>query len=174
MDIIYILIIIIILAIILFCVYKGVKESFGIGCLNGGQECNAFSKGKFMLRDLRTKLWLNVANDGMAKFLPGGFGVPLLMSKNPTEYLPLRLLSSPNDYLLASYDQKAIRIVSNPYSEFEKLELLIYGQNRVNIIGYKVESGDYKYIYVDDKGFVNSVDEPSKASAIEFLNLDKI
>lgn len=174
MNIVYILVVIIILVIILFCVYKGVKENFGIGCLTGGQQCNAFSHGKFMLRDLRTKLWLNIANDGFAKFLPGGFGVPLLMSQNPNEYLPLRLLASSNDYLLASFDKKAIRIVSNPYSDINKLELLIYGQNRLNIIGYKTDSDNYNFIYVDDKGFVYSVDEPSKASAVEFIDLDKI
>ena len=138
--------------------------------LTDAQRCDLLGQKKYMLRDIKTRLWLNIGvESGRASFMPGGFGIPLLLSKNPNEYLPLRLLADPNNYLLATFDKKGIRVVTNPPAKFYKLELFIF--NQMNIIGYVDESEKQFYIEVDDNGFVSSVSSPRQASPMEMLML---
>lgn len=143
---------------------------------------NTFSIKKFMIRDLRTKLWLvfglskshkNFIREheetGFNKFLPGRFGSPFILSDNPNEYLPLKIADNPNDYLLSNYKGDGIRIVSNPYTKYFIIQAFIY--NGFNILGYIHENEQTKYIYVDDNGYITSVLKPEKASIIEIIDL---
>lgn len=46
------------------------------------------SINKFMIRDFKTNFWFSAGSqDGLNKFSPGRFGVPLIMSDKPDEYL---------------------------------------------------------------------------------------
>ena len=145
-------------------------EQFDILDLNPLTRCNILSKKKFMLRDIKTRLWLTIGtSSGYCIFMPGAFGIPLLLSDNPNEYLPLRLLTNPNDYLLATDDKQGIRIVSNPYSNFKKLEIFIYEQ--VNIIGYIDESNTQYFLSIDPSGEITSVTNIEEASGMEMLLL---
>lgn len=138
--------------------------------LNPYHRCKVLGVNKFMVRDLRTKLWLTDGlQDGFSKFLPSRFGVPLLMSDKPDEYLPLRTVADPNDYLLATYNGKGIRVVSNPYNQTFVLQVFIY--NGFNVLGYINEGNEQLYIYVDDNGDISSTTEPAKASIIEIIEL---
>ena len=132
--------------------------------------CKVLGVNKFMIRDLRTKLWLSDGlKDGFSKFLPGRFGVTLLMSDKPDEYLPLRTVADPNDYLLATYNGKGIRVVSNPYNQIFVLQIFIY--NGYNVIGYINEGNEQLYIYVDENGDISSTSKPSEASVIEVIEI---
>ena len=86
-----------------------------------------------MLRDVKTNFWLFIDNV-IGKFVPGRFGIPFVLSSNPNEDLPLRLASQPNTYIVAGYNGDGLRAVSNPYTEFFKVEVLIYNQR--NILSY--------------------------------------
>jgi hypothetical protein len=121
-----------------------------------------------MIRDIRTRLWLiSGQEEGFSKFLPGNFGVSLLLSDNPDEYLPLRTVADPNDYLLSTYNGKEIRVVSNPYNKFYVIQIFIW--NGYNVLGYIDESETLKYFYIDNDGHLNSTINPDNASKIELL-----
>jgi hypothetical protein len=138
--------------------------------LNPYQRCNVLGVKKFMIRDLRTKLWLTSGQEeGFNKFLPGRFGVPLVMSENPDEYLPLRTVADPNDYLLATYKGNGIRTVSNPYTKYFIIQVFIY--EGYNILGYIDEGEKQRYLYIDDDGHVSSTSKPNKASIIEIVEI---
>lgn len=138
--------------------------------LNPYERCNILGVKKFMIRDLRTKLWLiSGQEEGFNKFLPGRFGIPLIMSTKPNEYLPLRTVADPNDYLLATYNGDGIRTVSNPYAKYFILEVYIY--KGVNVIGYITEDEETKYLYIDSDGHISSTLEPSAASVIEIVEI---
>jgi len=138
--------------------------------LNPYHRCKVLGVNKFMIRDLRTKLWLTDGmQEGFSKFLPGKFGVPLMMSAKPDEYLPLRTVADPNDYLLATYSGDGIRIVSNPYNQTFVLQVFIY--NGYNVIGYLNEANTQLYLNIDDNGNITSTLEPSKASIIEIIEI---
>ena len=138
--------------------------------LNPYQRCNVLGAKKFMVRDLRTKLWLiSGQEEGFNKFLPGRFGVPLLMSENPSDYLPLRTISNPNDYLLATFTGNGIRTVSNPYNQSFVIQVFIY--QGFNVLGYTDENLQTKYLSVDDNGNISTVLEPESASVIEIIEI---
>ena len=133
------------------------------------EQFDILSKKKFMLRDKKTRLWLTTGtSSGYCIFMPDAFRVPLLLSDNPNEYLPLRLLTNPNDYLLATDDKQGIRIVSNPYSNFKKLEMLLVYEE-LNLIGYIDESDTQYYLSVDSNGKIKSVTNIEEASSMEIL-----
>ena len=119
-----------------------------------------------MLRDIRTNFWL-IIDGGIGKFVPGRFGVPFVLSEKPNEFLPLRMASNPNYYLLSDYDKAGIRAVSNPYNKFFKLEVLIYNQR--NILAYEDEKDVQYYLMVDDAGEVVSTLNPDEASKFEMV-----
>jgi hypothetical protein len=138
--------------------------------LNPYHRCKVLGVNKFMIRDLRTKLWLTDGlQEGFSKFLPGKFGVPLMMSDRPDEYLPLRTVADPNDYLLATYSGKGIRVVANPYNQTFILQIFIY--NGYNVIGYLNEGGIQLYLYIDDNGNISSTSKPSEASIVEIVEI---
>ena len=138
--------------------------------LNPYHRCKVLGVSKFMIRDLRTKLWLTDGlQEGFSKFLPGKFGVPLVMSDKPDEYLPLRTVADPNDYLLATYSGDEIRVVANPYVRTFILQVFIY--NGYNVIGYINEANTQLYLYIDDNGNISSTSKPSEASVIEIVEI---
>lgn len=138
--------------------------------LNPFARCNVLGVKKFMIRDLRTKLWLTSGQEeGFNKFLPGRFGVPLVMSNDPNEYLPLRTVADPNDYLLATYKGDGIRTVSNPYNKYFVIQVFIY--EGFNILGWIGESNETNYLYIDNDGHVSSTDKPQEASVIEIIEI---
>ncbi len=152
--------------------YKTIKEGFSVESNCKPEKIFRDPVGKivpsknFMLRDLRTNFWL-IIDGGVGKFVPARFGVNLALSENPNEYLPLRLSNDPNYYLLSDYDGSGIRAVSNPYTKFFKLEILIYNQR--NIIGYDDEGDKQYYMFVDDAGEVKSTTNPDLASKFEMV-----
>lgn len=132
--------------------------------------CKVLGVNKFMIRDLKTKLWLSDGlQDGFSKFLPGRFGVSLVMSDKPDEYLPLRTVFDPNDYLLATYSGDGIRVVSNPYNKTFVLQVFIY--NGYNVIGYINENETQLYLNIDPNGNITSTQNPSEASIIEIIEI---
>lgn len=138
--------------------------------LNPYQRCNVLGVKKFMIRDLRTKLFLTSGQEeGFNKFLPGRFGVPLIMSEDPGEYLPLRTVADPNDYLLATYKGNGIRTVSNPYAKYFIIQVFIY--KGYNVLGYIDEGDNFKYLYIDDDGHISSTSKPNEASVVEIIEL---
>ncbi len=169
------IIIIIALVIILVYNYKNIKEGFSYesNCVPEyiyRDEVGKLDRRKnFMLRDIRTNFWL-IIDGGVGKFVPARFGVPLALSENPNEYLPLRMSSDPNYYLLSDYDGQGIRAVSNPYTKFFKLEVLIYNQR--NILAYDNEADEQLYMFVDDAGEVVSTSNPDRASKFEMVMVE--
>lgn len=138
--------------------------------LNPYERCKVLGVSKFMVRDLKTKLWLSAGlQEGFNKFLPGRFGVPLMMSDKPDEYLPLRTVTDPNDYLLATYSGDGIRTVSNPYNSTFVIQVFIY--NGYNVLGYIDEGSTQLYLSIDPNGNISSTIEPSKASIVEILEV---
>jgi len=160
------IIILILILIILF--FAKNTENFDLLTLYPYKRCNLLSKDKYMIRDIRTKLWL-MADGEYGKFIPGNFGVPLMFSEKPKEYLPLRLLGDPNTYLVASYDRKYIRAVPNPTSPVNKLEIYIYKDQ--NLIGFLDNGLVQNFIHVDDFGNIVSVVDPNVASPVEILTI---
>jgi len=138
--------------------------------LNPIERCELMAQKKFMVRDTRTQLWLiSGQEEGFNKFLPGGFGNVFVMSENPDEYLPLRTISEPNDYLLATYKGDGIRTVTNPYNKYYIIQVFIY--NGYNVLGYIAESNLQLYLYVDNNGHITSTTNPDFASKIEILEV---
>lgn len=138
--------------------------------LNPYHRCKVLGVNKFMIRDLRTNLWLTDGlEEGFSKFLPGKFGVPLVMSERPDEYLPLRTVTDPNDYLLATYNGQEIRVVSNPYNTTFVLQIFIY--NGYNVIGYVNEDDQQLYLVIDDNGNITSTSKPSEASVVQIVEI---
>ena len=138
--------------------------------LNPYTRCELMSKKKFMIRDIRTQLWLiSGQEEGFNKFLPGRFGNVFMMSDNPEEYLPLRTIAEPNDYLLATYTGNGIRTVSNPYNKYFVIQVFIY--NGFNVLGYVSESNAQYYLSIDNDGHITSVTNPESASKIEILEV---
>lgn len=150
--------------------FNSINTQPDILSLDPYHRCKVLGVNKFMIRDLRTKLWLSDGfQEGFSKFIPGNFGVSLMMSERPDEYLPLRTVTEPNDYLLATYDGNGIRVVANPYNQIFVLQIFIY--NGHNVIGYINENSTQLYLYVDNNGNINSVTEPSKASIVEIIEI---
>jgi hypothetical protein len=138
--------------------------------LNPYHRCKVLGVNKFMIRDLRTKLWLTDGmQEGFNKFLPGKFGISLMMSDKPDEYLPLRTVVDPNNYLLATYSGNEIRVVANPYNQTFVLQVFIY--NGLNVIGYINEANIQLYLNIDDNGNIASTSNPSEASFIEIIEI---
>lgn len=138
--------------------------------LNSFTRCNVLSQKKYMIRDINTRLWLmSGQEEGFSKFLPGNFGSSLLISENPDEYLPLRMVANPNDYLLSTYNGKGIRVITNPNNKFYILQIFIY--EGLNIIGYIDESETHKYFQIDSNGHITSTINPTNASRIELIYL---
>ena len=138
--------------------------------LNPYERCKVLGVSKFMVRDLRTNLWLTAGlQEGFNKFLPGKFGIPLMMSDKPDEYLPLRTVSDPNDYLLATYSGDGIKTVSNPYNKTFVLQVFIY--KGFNVLGYINEGGTQLYLSIDDNGNIISTSNPSTASIVEIVEV---
>ena len=92
-----------------------------------------------------------------------------MMSDNPGEYLPLRTIADPNDYLLATYKGNGIRTVSNPYNQYFIIQVFIY--NGHNVLGYISESNAQYYLSIDNDGHITSVINPESASKIEILEV---
>lgn len=130
-------------------------------------QCHNINKNIFMIRDIRTKYWLNFSNDGYAKFVASGFGIPLLLSDKPNENLPLRIASNPNNYLLTTYNKENIRIISNPYTKYNKIEIYIF--NDKNILGFIDESENTYFIIINDDGELDVSNNPNNASHIEMI-----
>ena len=155
------------------CAEKGAGQGTGHGdllTLNPFSRCNVLGVKKFMIRDLRTKLWLTSGQEeGFNKFLPGRFGIPLVMSDNPSEYLPLRTVADPNDYLLATYKGDGIRTVSNPYNKYFVLQVFIY--EGFNVLGWIDEAEQQKYLYIDNDGHISSTNKPEESSVIEIVEI---
>ena len=138
--------------------------------LNPYTRCELMSKKKFMIRDIRTKLWLiSGQEEGFNKFLPGRFGNVFMMSDNPGEYLPLRTISNPNDYLLATYAGNGIKTVSNPYNQYFIIQVFIY--NGYNVLGYISESNTQYYLSIHNDGHITSVTNPESSSKVEILEV---
>ncbi len=146
------------------------KFTTNILSLDPYHRCKILGVNKFMIQDLKTNLWLSDGIEaGFNKFLPGKFGIPLMMSDKPDEYLPLRTVSDPNDYLLATYNGEGIRVVSNPYNKTFILQIFIY--NGHNVIGYLNENSTQLYLNIDSNGNITSTDKPSKASIIRVIEI---
>jgi hypothetical protein len=138
--------------------------------LNPYERCKVLGVSKFMVRDINTNLWLTAGlQEGFNKFLPGRFGVPLVMSDRPDEYLPLRTVSDPNDYLLATYSGDGIRTVSNPYNSTFVIQVFIY--NGYNVLGYINEGDTQLYLSIDSNGNISSTPNPSEASVVEIVEV---
>jgi hypothetical protein len=138
--------------------------------LNPYHRCKVLGVNKFMIRDMRTNLWLTDGlEEGFSKFLPGRFGVPLVMSEKPDEYLPLRTVADPNDHLLATYNGQGIRIVSNPYNTSFILQIFIY--NGYNVIGYVNDGKEQLYLIIDDNGNITSTPKPLEASIVQIVEI---
>lgn len=138
--------------------------------LNPYTRCELMSQKKFMIRDIRTQLWLISGQDeGFNKFLPGRFGNVFMMSDNPGEYLPLRTITDPNDYLLSTYKGNGIRTVSNPNNQYFIIQVFIY--NGYNVLGYISESNVQYYLSIDNDGHISSVIDPESASKVEILEV---
>lgn len=120
----------------------------------------------FMLRDIKTNLWL-VIDGGLGKFLPGRFGNTFILSDNPNDDLPLRLASQPNFYILSEYDGNGFRAISNPYTEFFKVEVLIYNQR--NILAWNDERNTQHFVIVEPSGYITNTINPDEASQFEMM-----
>jgi hypothetical protein len=122
----------------------------------------------FMVRDLKTNLWLNINNDGFGRFYGSGFGFNFMISKNPDEFLPLRSANNPNDYLIATTNgNDDFRIVSNPGSDLLKIQVMNF-EGR-NILGYTNNSETDSFISVDQAGYIHTVKNPNEASIINTI-----
>ena len=172
------LIFIIIIVILVILSIKNILESFN-NINEEGFESNCFPENiypnlvskvdehkNFMLRDIKTNFWL-IIDGGLGKFVPGRFGVPFVLSNNPNEFLPLRLSNQPNFYMLSGYNGDGLRAVSNPYTEFFKVEVLIFNQR--NILAYIDERNLQHYVVVNPSGYTTSTMVPEEASQFEMV-----
>ena len=122
----------------------------------------------FMVRDVRTNLWLNINGKGMARFTPSGFGFNFRLSNNPEQFLPLRSANNPNDYIISSSDGKdKFRIVSNPGSDLLKIQVM--NMEGRNILGYTNNFNTDVYININQAGYISTVESPSDASIINMV-----
>ena len=161
-----IILFVIIFIILFYYYYQKKNESFEK--LNDEQKCDIVSQPKFMVKDLRTNLWLKVDAE-YYKFVPGNFGTLFLLNETRYDNLPLRLLTNPNFYILISYNKKDIRIVKNPSDIIFKLQVFIY--DNTNILGFVDENNLNNYIFIDNDGSIIPVTKPSEASAMEILRV---
>ena len=161
-----IILFVIIFIILFYYYYQKKNESFEK--LNDEQKCDIVSQPKFMVKDLRTNLWLKVDAE-YYKFVPGNFGTLFLLNENRDDNLPLRLLTNPNFYILISDNKKDIRIVKNPSDIIFKLQVFIY--DNTNILGFVDENNLNNYIFIDNDGSIIPVTKPSEASAMEILRV---
>ena len=122
----------------------------------------------FMIRDIRTNLWLNVDGKGLARFGASGFGFNFRLSNDPEEFLPLRSANNPNDYIISSSDGKDdFRIVSNPGSDLMKIQVMnLQGKN---ILGYQNNDGKDVYISINQAGYISTVESPGDASFVSMI-----
>lgn len=167
--------IIIVIVIIFVIIFLFDKEGFD---LTNNPE-NYISKLQFYyLKDVQTNKVLLMNHDGMVYFdnicglthtLPysDNNGLPLVLSKNPTQHLPLRVGMEPNIYLIASIDGSYIRGVANPPSIGYKLELINYDHQ--NIIGYVDNGNNSFYIKVNPNGIINVVNHPDHATKLAMI-----
>ena len=161
-----IILFVIIFIILFYYYYQKKNESFEK--LNDEQKCDIVSQPKFMVKDLRTNLWLKVDAE-YYKFVPGNFGTLFLLNETRDDNLPLRLLTNPNFYILISDNKKDIRIVKNPSDIIFKLQVFIY--DNTNILGFVDENNLNNYIFIDNDGSIIPVTKPSEASAMEILRV---
>ena len=161
-----IILFVIIFIILFYYYYQKKNESFEK--LNDEQKCDIVSQPKFMVKDLRTNLWLKVDAE-YYKFVPGNFGTLFLLNENRDDNLPLRLLTNQNFYILISDNKKDIRIVKNPSDIIFKLQVFIY--DNTNILGFVDENNLNNYIFIDNDGSIIPVTKPSEASAMEILRV---
>ena len=161
-----IILFVIIFIILFYYYYKKKNESFEK--LNDEQKCDIVSQPKFMVKDLRTNLWLKVDAE-YYKFVPGNFGTLFLLNETRDDNLPLRLLTNPNFYILISDNKKDIRIVKNPSDIIFKLQVFIY--DNTNILGFVDENNLNNYIFIDNDGSIIPVTKPSEAFAMEILRV---
>lgn len=148
------------------------RENFDLLSMTPFQRCNLMDTKKFMIRDLRTKLWLISGKDeGFNKFLPGRFGNVFMMSENPDEFLPLRTVTNPNNYLIATNNGDNININTdtNPYNQYHIIQIFIY--NGYNVLGYINKSNLQLYLYIDNDGHITSSIEPKYASTVEIIEI---
>ena len=94
-------------------------------------------------------------------------GFPLVLSKDPQSYLPLRSGNDPNVYLIANYDGRGIRLVANPPALGFKIEVINY--KGYNILGFTRDSNIYQYIKILADGSTSPVIEPDLASKVEII-----
>lgn len=161
--------IIIFVVILIMCVmsyYSNMSEYFYPYLNNNGIK-------KYMIRDIRTNYWLLETKE-VYKFLPNGFGISLILPNdinniNNNDFLPL----ISDDEKTLSYNNSKIITKINPQNKFNVLQIFIY--EGYNIIGYldKIykQEEQYKYIYIDDKGYIMSVSNPNDASKVEMVIL---
>lgn len=126
---------------------------------------------RFMIRDLRTKLWLLKGQEGFSKFLPGRFGNVFVMSENYSNYLPLRLDENPNIYLLSTIKGDGIirmNMIKTP-NKYYVIQVSIH--NGYNILGYLLENDVEVFLYVGDNGDISTVSNPDHASIIEIIKV---
>lgn len=125
-------------------------------------------KTTFMVRDIRTNLWLNIDEKGLARFGASGFGFNFRLSNDPEEFLPLRSANNPNDYIISSSDGKDdFRIVSNPGSNLMKIQVMnLQGKN---ILGYQNNNNKDVYISINQAGYISTVENPGDASFISMI-----
>lgn len=138
--------------------------------LNPHERCKILGVNKFMVKDLRTNLWLTAGlQEGFNKFLPGRYGITLMMSEKPDEYLPLRSVTNPNDYLVSTYNGDGIRTVTNPYDSTFIIQVFIY--NGYNVLGYIDEEKNQLFLFIDDNGNIGSTPNASEASIVEIVEV---
>ena len=134
------------------------------------ERCQLLGQKKFMIRDIKTQLWLIFSQEnGFSKFLPGRFGNIFLMSSEHSDYLPLRTIMNPNDYLLSTSNGNEIKVLSNPTNQYYVIQVFIF--NGYNILGYLTERDLYFYLYVNNDGYISSITDPDYASKIEILEI---
>jgi hypothetical protein len=122
----------------------------------------------FMIKDLKTNLWLNTDKNGLARFGASGFGFNFRLSKNAEEFLPLRSANNPNDYLIATTNgTDDFRIVSNPGSN--RLKIQIMNLEGRNILGYTNENNVDVFISIDQAGYIKTVTDPNESSIINMM-----
>lgn len=124
----------------------------------------------YMIKDVRTNLWLNVNDNGLARFYPSGFGYNFRLSEseNPEGYLPLRSANNPNNYIISSTDGKgSFRLVTNPGSNILKLQVM--NLSGKNILGYTDNNEKNTFIYVDQAGYIYSTNDVTNASVVNMV-----
>lgn len=125
----------------------------------------------FMIKDLKTNLWLNISGNGKVRFVPSGFGFNFRVSQDPENFLPLRSANDPNNYIIASSDDDKsgnFRIVTNPSSDLLKIQVMNLG-GKGNILGYTNNDNKDVFIHIDQAGYVHTVENVSEASIVNMI-----